>query len=205
MRLSRQRDARRTNPAGEIVEIVERETHQFVGTYFESAGNAFVQSRRQGILAADPGGRSGAKNAQPDDKVVFEMVRFPSHFHDGEGVIVEVLGPRGAPGVDTLSIIREFDLPEEFADDALDEARAQADEFDESMAGRLDLTGETVITIDPVDARDFDDAISLARLENGHWRLGVHIADVSHFVRPRVRRSTARPTRGRRACTCPTA
>jgi ribonuclease R len=110
------------------------------------------------------------------------MVRFPTQFHDGEGVITEVLGPRGEPGVDTLSVIREYDLPEEFPDDALDEARAQAHQFDESLKGRLDLTNETIITIDPVDARDFDDAISLARLENGHWRLGVHIADVSHFV-----------------------
>ncbi len=59
------------------------------------------------ILLGDP----GAKNAQPDDKVVFEMVRFPSHTHDGEGVITEVLGPRGTPGVDTLSIIREYNLP----------------------------------------------------------------------------------------------
>ncbi len=182
VRLSKHRDVRRTNPLGEIVEIIERETHQFVGTYFESAGSAYVQVDgtifARPILVGDP----GAKNAQPDDKVVFEMVRFPTQFHDGEGVITEVLGPRGEPGVDTLSVIREYDLPEEFPDDTLDEARAQAHEFDESLKGRLDLTNDTIITIDPVDARDFDDAISLVRLENGHWRLGVHIADVSHFV-----------------------
>jgi ribonuclease R len=110
------------------------------------------------------------------------MVRFPTQFHDGEGVITEVLGPRGEPGVDTLSVIREYDLPEEFPHDTLDEARAQAQQFDESLKGRLDLTGETIVTIDPLDARDFDDAISLSRLAGGHWRLGVHIADVSHFV-----------------------
>ncbi len=115
------------------------------------------------------------------------MIRFPSQYQDGEGVITEVLGPRGTPGVDTLSIIREFGLPEEFAADALDEARLEAEKFDESIGpGRTDLTGEVIITIDPVDARDFDDAISLVRIEKGHWRLGVHIADVSHFVRPRT-------------------
>ncbi|HEV3005643.1 MAG TPA: VacB/RNase II family 3'-5' exoribonuclease, partial [Pirellulales bacterium] len=65
-------------------------------------------------------------------------------------------------------------------------ARLEAERFDESLAGRLDLSADTVITIDPVDARDFDDAISLSREPNGHWRLGVHIADVSHFVRPRT-------------------
>lgn len=171
---------------GAIVEVIERETHQFVGTYFERGGSGWVQV--DGTLFARPifVGDPGAKNAQPDDKVVFEMVRFPTHTHDGEGVITEVLGSRGAPGVDTLSIIREFNLTEEFAAEVLDAARAEADAFDETnLADRLDLTDETIITIDPVDARDFDDAISLRREPNGHWLLGVHIADVSHFVRPR--------------------
>ena len=132
--VSRKRDIRRQNPEGEIVEIIERETHQFVGTYFEAAGNGYVQV--DGKLFSRPiyVGDPGAKNAQPDDKVVFEMVRFPSHVHDGEGVITEVLGARGAPGVDTLSIIREFNLPDEFADDALEEARDEAEQFDESVA-----------------------------------------------------------------------
>jgi ribonuclease R len=173
-------------PRGEIVEVVERQTRQFVGTYFESRGLAYVQI--DGTLFAQPiyVGDPGAKSVRADDKVVVEMVRFPSPVHDGEGVILEVLGPGGKPGVDTLSIIREFGLPEEFADDALAEARAVGEQFTESLDERLDLTGETIVTIDPVDARDFDDAISLQRLENGHWRLGVHIADVSHFVRPRT-------------------
>jgi len=173
-------------PRGEIVEVVERQTHEFVGMYFESAGVAYV--RIDGTLFARPirVGDPGAKNAQPDDKVVVEMLRFPSPLHDGEGVIAEVLGPRGKPGVDTLSIIREFNLPDHFAEDALDEANRQAEQFDESIGDRTDLTGETIVTIDPADARDFDDAISLDRLPNGHWRLGVHIADVSHFVRPKT-------------------
>ena len=173
-------------PRGEIVEVIERQTQEFVGTYFESAGGAYVKI--DGPLFARPisVGDPGAKNAQVDDKVVIEMVRFPSPLHDGEGVIVEVLGPRGKPGVDTLSIIREFNLPDHFAADALAEARVQAEKFDESIGPRRDFTGETIVTIDPADARDFDDAISLERLDNGHWRLGVHIADVSHFIRPKT-------------------
>ncbi len=178
--------SRRDKREGEIVEILERDTHQFVGTYFERDGNGYVQVDgtvfQQPIYVGDP----GAKNARDDDKVVFEMVRFPSQSHDGEGVISEVLGARGAPGVDTLSIIREFALPGEFPDDVLAESRIEAEQFDESLSGRLNLTAETIITIDPVDARDFDDAISLERLSNGHWRLGVHIADVSHFVKPKT-------------------
>ncbi|MCY2990602.1 MAG: ribonuclease R [Planctomycetota bacterium] len=168
--------------SGVIVEVLERETSQFVGVYLERGGEAFVQV--DGTLFAEPiaVGDPGAKNALEGDKVVIEMVRFPTPLHAGEAVIAEVLGARNAPGVDTLSIIREFDLPERFSPDIQDAARAQADQFDESIGDRLDLTGATIITIDPQDARDFDDAISLEKLDNGHWRLGVHIADVSHFV-----------------------
>lgn len=181
VRLKRKRDDHRLS--GEIVEVVERDTHRFVGVYFEQAGMGFVQVDgkvfSQPIYVGDP----GAKNAQRSDKVVMEMVRFPSQAHDGEGVIVEVLGARGAAGVDTLSIIREFNLPDHFPEEVLAAARQQADRFDESISdNRRDFTQDTVVTIDPVDARDFDDAISLERLDNGHWRLGVHIADVSHFV-----------------------
>jgi len=175
---------------GEIAEIIERDTHQFVGVYFESQGGAFVRIDGNVFAHPVPVGDPGAKNAAPDDKVVIEMVRFPTHWHNGEGVIVQVLGKRGEPGVDTLSIIHEFNLPGDFPEDVLENAREQAEKFDEAVAPtlsgqereRLDLTESTIITIDPKDARDFDDAISLERIEKGHWRLGVHIADVSHFV-----------------------
>jgi ribonuclease R len=170
--------------SGEIVEVLERETNQFVGVYLERDGQALVQIDGAVFAEPVPVGDPGAKNAMEGDKVVIEMLRFPTHFHRGEGVVVEVLGARGAPGVDTRSIMREFNLPEHFPVDVMDNARAQGAIFDESIGDRLDLTGETIITIDPKDARDFDDAISLERLDNGHWRLGVHIADVSHFVPP---------------------
>ncbi|OHB79373.1 MAG: ribonuclease R, partial [Planctomycetes bacterium RBG_16_64_10] len=174
-------------PSGAVVQVIQRDTHRFVGTYFERAGRGLVQV--DGKLFAEPilVGDPGAKDAQPNDLVVLEMVRFPSHVHEGEGVIVDVLGPRGAPGVDTRSIIEEFDLPREFPEDALMAARQEAEAFDESIDGqRVNLAGAIVVTIDPEDARDFDDAISLTRRPHGHWRLGVHIADVSHFVRPRT-------------------
>jgi ribonuclease R len=169
--------------SGEVIQIVERDTHQFVGVYFEKAGAGLVQVDGNVFSQPVDVGDPGAKSATPGDKVVIEMVRFPSHVHDGEAVIIEVLGQRGAPGVDTMSIIREFGLPEEFPEEALEVARQQAEKFDESVdENRRDFSQDTVITIDPVDARDFDDAISLERLENGHWSLGVHIADVSYFV-----------------------
>ncbi|MSR60243.1 MAG: ribonuclease R [Planctomycetaceae bacterium] len=170
---------------GRIVEILTRSTRTFVGTYFERDEQGWVQV--DGSNLTDPVfvGDPGAKGAQTGDKVVFEMVRFPSHARGGEGVLTNVLGPRGEPGVDTLSIIHEFGIPDSFPDEVLEAARSQTEQFDEDqLGGRLDLTGETIVTIDPVDARDFDDAISLSQSDDGHWHLGVHIADVAHFVRP---------------------
>ncbi|HEX4591446.1 MAG TPA: VacB/RNase II family 3'-5' exoribonuclease, partial [Gemmataceae bacterium] len=171
-------------PQGEVLRVLERATRQFVGTYHEREGEALVRVDggvfAHSVYVGDP----GAKGAQPDDKVVIEMLRFPTLDERGEGVITEVLGPRGAPGVDTLTVIRAFDLPDEFPEDVLAAAREAAETFDEhELDGREDLTKETIITIDPATARDFDDAISLSRdQETGHWLLGVHIADVSHFA-----------------------
>ncbi len=171
---------------GEVVEVVERETHQFVGTYKPRGDVPLVQVDGKVFAQPIPVGDPGAKNVRREDKVVIEMVRFPSHLHDGEAVIVEVLGPRGTPGVDTLLVIREYGLPDAFPEDVLEAARQQADRFDPSqLDDRQDLTALTVVTIDPADARDFDDAISLQRLDNGNWMLGVHIADVAFFVPPK--------------------
>lgn len=168
---------------GEIVEVVRRQDYRFVGTYNELDGQpvVYVDGRvfSQPIPVSDP----TAKGVRPGDQVVIEMVRFPRHYDPGQAVITEVLGPRGAPGVDTLAIIREYDLPGDFPEKVLREAREQAACFDETVGpDRRDLTGELAITIDPEDARDFDDAVSLKVQPDGHWLLGVHIADVAHFV-----------------------
>jgi len=130
---------------GQVEQIVERATHTFVGSYFEEWNVGKV--RIDGGVFSDPVsvGDPGAKGVQPGDKVVIEIVRFPTH---------------------------------------LAAARDQADAFDpENLGNRLDLTGETIVTIDPADARDFDDAISLSKSADGNWHLSVHIADVAHFVK----------------------
>ncbi|WP_437206994.1 ribonuclease R [Planctomicrobium sp. SH664] len=170
---------------GYVVEVVERATNVFVGTYFEEGDQGWVRidgkDYREPISVGDP----GAKGAQDGDKVVVEMLRFPAVGQVGEGVLTKVLGPRGEPGVDTQMIIHEFGIPDEFPEPVLAAARLEAENFREEIEeGREDLTGMLIVTIDPVDARDFDDAISLERWANGHWHLGVHIADVSHFVQP---------------------
>jgi len=172
------------NDEGRIVRILTRASGVFVGNYFEAGDTSFVQidgtTFREPISVGDP----GAKGAKPGDKVALEIVRYPTPYRDGEGVIIEILGRRGQPGVDTLSIIRAFNLPDTFTEEAHDEAREQAKLFNEAQIGeRLDLRDLPTVTIDPSTARDFDDAISLSRDEQGHWSLAVHIADVSHFVR----------------------
>jgi ribonuclease R len=169
--------------SGRIIKVIQRKTHQFVGSYCVSGDDGFVVVDGGTFDSSIMVGDASAKNCKVGDKVVVEMVHFPTANSVGEGVIVEVLGDRGTPGVDTLMIIREFGLPEDFPEEVLDDARKQADLFDEAIKdGRTDFTNTTVATIDPKTARDFDDAISLEKIENGHWKLGVHIADVSHFV-----------------------
>ncbi len=153
------------------------------GTYFEEDGAGWVQIDGRNFSHPISVGDPGAKGAQPDDKVVIEMLHFPTDRDYGEAVLTKVLGPRGEPGVDTQLVIHEFALPVDFSEPAQEEARRQADEFDENdLSDREDWTDELILTIDPIDARDFDDAISLQRDSKGHWHLGIHIADVSHFV-----------------------
>jgi ribonuclease R len=173
-------------PLGQVMRVLERSTRQFVGTYFEREGEGYVRVDgtvfSHSIVVGDP----GAKGARGGDKVVFEMVRFPGPDDRGEGVITEVLGPHGQPGVDTLSVIRAYNLPDAFPEDALQEARAAAEAFrEDDLDDRDDFTRDLVITIDPADARDFDDAVGLTRdPRTGHWELAVHIADVGHFAPP---------------------
>jgi ribonuclease R len=170
---------------GVIEKVVERASNVFVGTYFERGDQGFVRVDGTVFNEAVHVGDPGAKGAVTDDKVVIEMLRFPSASHMGEAVLTEVLGKRGDPGVDTLSVIHSLGLPHQFEESVLEDARTQAENFDPAqLEDREDLTKETIITIDPADARDFDDAISLRRSRDGHWHLGVHIADVAHFVVP---------------------
>ena len=170
---------------GQVEKVLERASNVFVGTYLEAQGQAFVRVDGTAFQGDIHVGDPGAKGAQPDDKVVIEMLRFPTANRIGEAVLKEVLGQRGDPGVDTMAVVYSLGLPFEFSEDVLEDARLQAEHFDETDFGdRTDLTKDTIVTIDPATARDFDDAISLRKDKRGHWQLGVHIADVAHFVPP---------------------
>jgi ribonuclease R len=174
----------RTLYAGKIVEIITRGQNRFVGTLNRADGTWFVLPDGRGmtmpIVVRDVSSAGPVAGA----KVVVEIVEYPAAGDLPVGVIVETLGQGGAVAVETLSVIRAHGLVDEFPPEALTDARRAVDGFDPRAAdGREDLTGQTVITIDPPDARDFDDAISLTRDGRGTVTLGVHIADVSHFVR----------------------
>src|SRR5712692_2721955 len=131
VRITRKPSRPDLGPVGEIVQVLERATRQFVGTYFERDGEGFVRVDGTVFSHSIYVGDTGAKGAKPEDKVVLEMIRFPTPEERGEGVIAEVLGARGKPGVDTLSIIREFELPDRFGPEVVEEARAAAAAFDE--------------------------------------------------------------------------
>jgi len=180
----RRRSSKTADGLGEVTTIVQRATRQFVGTYFDRDGSGFVRVDGQIFTHSVADGDASTRGAKPNDKVVLEMIRFPTAMARGEGAIVEVLGRTGDPTVDTTAVVRSLGIPDTFPEEALEEARQQAAKFNEAdLGGREDFTGQLVITIDPVDAKDFDDAVSLARDEKtGHWVLTVHIADVAHFV-----------------------
>lgn len=172
--------------SGRITEIIQRTQKRFVGTLVRKGnewsvmpdGNAFTEP----ILTPD----AASRHIRPGTKVVVEITSYPEDSAWAQGVITEVLGKPGEKDVDLKSTIVMFNLPERFAEEVLAQARQAVDTFDPhaERANRLDLTRETICTIDPDDAKDYDDAISLHQLENGLWELGVHIADVSWFVPP---------------------
>ena len=171
---------------GRVDAVLNRGQSRFVGELQEQLGRWLVvpdgNILHSPIAVADV----EAKNARAGDQVVVEVIRYPSEGQQARGVIVKVLGRRGEPSVDTQSIIEQYAFAQEFTPEAIAEAHAAAESFDaeKALADREDLTGRTIVTIDPVDARDFDDAISLDVLDDGTVELGVHIADVSHYVVP---------------------
>ena len=172
---------------GSVLEVMERKRDQFVGTF------QFIKHKDFGFVVGDkkhintdifiPQGKIGG--AQDGDKVVVKMIDWKAGEKNPEGEIIKVLGAPGEHETEIHSILAEYGLPYEFPEEVEKEAQ-EIDRriHDSEVAKRRDMRGVCTFTIDPKDAKDFDDALSIQKLENGNWEIGVHIADVSHYVTP---------------------
>jgi ribonuclease R len=177
--------ARQPRAEGRVIRILERAQKEIVGTLQQTRNFFYVvpdDPRLVHNIYVQPE-RFDGRIPHRGDKVVVRLEAWESRHVNPEGKIIELLGPRHAPGVDMLSIIRKYHLPVEFPRAVLEEAGVIPEEVpDEAIDGREDLRSQFIITIDPDDARDFDDAIHVEEMAGGGWRLGVHIADVSAYV-----------------------
>ncbi len=166
---------------GKVIKIVERSPRDIVGTLMSTGKFLYV-------VPLNPVYRKdfyvpSANNAQPGDRVVVRFTAWENRYVAPEGEIVDVIGPADQPSLDTLVVMKQFDLPEAFPSQVIDEAEKVAQRLTRP-GNREDIRDKYIITVDPATARDFDDAVSLETDEKGNRVLGVHIADVSHFVRP---------------------
>ena len=167
----------------EVVRILERGTKQLVGTYEQSRNFGFVipDNSKIGTDIFVPKERS--KGAVTGHKVVVELTSYGDERHKPEGRVAELIGHINDPGVDIMSIVRGYELPMEFGEKVMNQANRTPDTVSEAdRAGRMDLRGLQMVTIDGEDAKDLDDAVSLYRDEAGLFHLGVHIADVTNYV-----------------------
>lgn len=168
---------------GEVVKILSRANKTIVGTYEDSKNFGFVIPD-EGRIAYDifiP--KQYINGARTNQKVVVEITRWPEKRRNPEGKIIEILGKVGEKGVDILSLIKQFKLPEDFPKKVKNEAKNIKEEISqEEIKKRVDLRHLNTFTIDGPDAKDFDDAVSIERVGE-NYRLGVHIADVSHYVK----------------------
>lgn len=180
--------------AGEVLEIVKRKRANFTGEIMKREGRWIVfpdgRELTDPVIVRD----AESKNVREGDKVVLEIIEYPENGMLAEGVIVKVLGEAGQPDVETQAVIAAYSLPStEFPESCVEDAREATRRFDEeisayeregakALVGRADLTGDFICTIDPPNAKDYDDAISLVRTDDGGYELGIHIADVAHFI-----------------------
>lgn len=172
---------------GSVLEVIERKREQFVGTF------QFIKHKDFGFVVGDkkqintdifvPKGKIGG--AQDGDKVVVKMTDWKQGEKNPEGEIIQVLGVPGEHETEIHSILAQYGLPYEFPEEVEREAAdLERNILESEVAKRRDMRGICTFTIDPKDAKDFDDALSIQKLENGNWEIGVHIADVSHYVVP---------------------
>lgn len=182
VRIERYREDGRAE--GRVVQILERGASTIVGRFdIDRSGLAVVVPFDRRLQADVQIPRDDTRAAAPGNMVTVEVTRWPTATRGPLGRVIEVLGDINDPGVDTEIILHKYGIPDEHGAEAMEEARRLGTVVREKdLAGRTDFRDRTVVTIDGEHARDFDDAISIERLPNGHYWLGVHIADVAHYV-----------------------
>ncbi|HNZ71628.1 MAG TPA: RNB domain-containing ribonuclease, partial [Prolixibacteraceae bacterium] len=175
---------KRKQPEGEVVEIIERAKTNFVGVVSMSKNFAFlVPSGKNNFDIFIP--KDKLKGAKEGQKAVAKITDWPARAKNPFGEIVDVLGEPGHNDTEMHAILAEFDLPYKFPERVNSAAEKLPVEITaEEISKRRDFRNITTFTIDPGDAKDYDDALSIQKLENGYWEVGVHIADVSHYVQP---------------------
>jgi len=172
------------NLEGQILKVIERRRKEIIGTLHKSKSFYFVNPDDYRIHRDIYIDKINLKKAKENDKVIVGNIEWEKSMLNPEGVIIEVLGEEGSPDAELAAIAREFNLPNKFPVKVLNETKAiELVISQRELKSRLDLRKENIFTIDPVDAKDFDDALSVEQLENGNLKVGVHIADVSHYVK----------------------
>lgn len=172
---------------GKIVKIVRHEKDTVVGTFQKSRNFAFVVPDDKNFGTDIFISKANWGKARDKKKVLVQILRYPEKGKNAEGKVIEVLGGINEAGVDMLSLIKQYELPYKFPDEVVAEAKAYGDKIDPSdLPRRRDLRNDIIFTIDGEDAKDLDDAIHVEKLENGNYKLDVHIADVSHYVREKT-------------------
>lgn len=169
---------------GKIKKIIKHEKETVVGTFQESRNFGFVVPDDKAFGTDIFISKGKFLNAKNNQKVVVKITKYPQKGKNAEGEIIEVLGSIDEAGVDMLSIIKEYDLPAEFPENVIEEAKKYGNKIDEKdIQNRIDCRQDIIFTIDGEDAKDLDDAVRVIKLKNGNYRLDVHIADVSYYVR----------------------
>ena len=172
------------NAEGKIKKIIKHEKDTVVGTFQKSENFGFVVPDDKSLGTDIFISKNNFGKARNGYKVLVQITKYPERGKNAEGKIIEVLGSPNQAGVDMLSLIKEYKLPSTFPEQVVEEAKKFGDKIDEKdIPNRVDCREHVIFTIDGEDAKDLDDAVRVIKLKNGNYRLDVHIADVSYYVR----------------------
>lgn len=169
---------------GRIIKVIKRDKKEVIGTFQKNKSFGFVVPDDRKINTDIFISKKHYGKAKNNQKVVVEITKYPTKGKNAEGIIREIIGGRDEAGVDMMSVIKEYELPYEFPKQIDEELKNIKDTIDEAdIKNRVDFRNDEIFTIDGEDAKDLDDAISIEKKDNGNFLLGVHIADVSNYVK----------------------